>query len=260
MTSDSTHSPAPSSSSPLRRVGAFLLVLAGVIPSFLFFVWLERNMALPWVGPWLARNAGSLGSWPLVFVDLPVGPAWLGPIAWNLGLIAMFGFAHSVFAGDRIARPLYVAITGAVSLAVMAFWQPTGVVVWQLIPSAALSSAVSVILFWGLHAFAAAAIAGLEPLNRFLGLAPVSSGSPVVEGLRSDGWYGRVRHPAYTLTLLAWILAPMMSLDRIVFIVGMGAYLAVGIRLEERRLVVRFGDAYRSYRARVPALFPKLGR
>ena len=34
------------------------------------------------------------------------------------------------------------------------------------------------------------------------------------------------------------------------------AYLVIGMRLEERKLLARYGDAYRRYRDAVPALIP----
>src|SRR5690606_31739711 len=71
------------------------------------------------------------------------------------------------------------------------------------------------------------------------------------------GPYAIVRHPAYALTILAWFVTPMLSLDRLVFGLAMSAYLLVGIRLEEKRLEKRFGEKYRDYRKNVPMLIPR---
>ena len=38
------------------------------------------------------------------------------------------------------------------------------------------------------------------------------------------------------------------------------AYFIIGSILEERRLLARFGDAYREYQQRVPMLIPRLRR
>lgn len=68
-----------------------------------------------------------------------------------------------------------------------------------------------------------------------------------------------VRHPWYALGLLllwtrdlnaAWLLTAVM----------LTAYVWLGSRLEEGKLIALYGEAYRRYRARVPALIPWPGR
>jgi protein-S-isoprenylcysteine O-methyltransferase Ste14 len=68
-----------------------------------------------------------------------------------------------------------------------------------------------------------------------------------------------VRHPWYALGLLllwtrdlnaAWLLTALM----------VTAYVWVGSRLEEDKLVALYGEAYRRYRRRVPGLVPWPGR
>jgi protein-S-isoprenylcysteine O-methyltransferase Ste14 len=68
-----------------------------------------------------------------------------------------------------------------------------------------------------------------------------------------------VRHPWYTLGLLAlwtrdlnaaWLVAALM----------VTLYLIIGSRLEEEKLVARYGSAYRRYCRRVPGLLPMPGR
>lgn len=76
--------------------------------------------------------------------------------------------------------------------------------------------------------------------------------------LLDDGIYARLRHPRYLSTLLGVVAWSMMANY------GVGYALAVLvipamwglIRLEERELEERFGEAYREYRKRVPALIP----
>ncbi len=47
-----------------------------------------------------------------------------------------------------------------------------------------------------------------------------------------------------------------MSLGHLLLATGMTAYILIGIAYEERDLVAMFGQRYRDYRARVPALIP----
>lgn len=226
-----------------------LIAVAGLVPSLLLFIWVERNMALPWVGTWIG--------WPLIFVEGGIG--W--SLAWNAFTIFIFGLSHSGLAGGRVSRPIYIAATGLASLLILATWQPTGKILFQLIPSAVGASLVSFFLYWTLLAFAFLSITRFESAAVFVGLSPGAPESPTGRAspsptLSREGAYGWVRHPAYLLTLAAWFVTPMLSLDRLAFGIGMAVYLAIGIRLEERRLVAKFGQAYLDYQRTVPMLFP----
>ena len=95
------------------------------------------------------------------------------------------------------------------------------------------------------------------PSHASLGLGRARTGQHrqqlVTTGIRS-----RVRHPIYLghlCEILGWCigtgLIPLYVLA--LFAVSTGA---VMIRMEDRELEARFGDAYREYRARVPAVVP----
>jgi len=97
--------------------------------------------------------------------------------------------------------------------------------------------------------------------DEFLGLAQVRAfrrgRSLPPPRLSRDGILGAVRHPYYAsgiLVLIAW--RDVTSTDlvwRSVFVI----YLLLGAWLEERKLLARFGDAYRRYRREVPAFVPR---
>jgi protein-S-isoprenylcysteine O-methyltransferase Ste14 len=78
----------------------------------------------------------------------------------------------------------------------------------------------------------------------------------VTTGVRS-----RVRHPVYLghlCEMLAWSIGTglVVCYALTLFAIITGVFM---IRLEEEELVVRFGDAYRTYQQRVPALLPRIG-
>lgn len=79
------------------------------------------------------------------------------------------------------------------------------------------------------------------------------------EPLRLGGLHRWVRHPLYAATFpILWGLVDgEFSLATALWA---SAYFWVGSRFEERRLIARYGDAYRDYRARVPAFVPWKGR
>jgi hypothetical protein len=133
-------------------------------------VWVERNMALPWVGHWVQL--------PWVFVEGGLGAS----ILFNLGLLSVFAFVYS-------HRLTLLAL-----LVLLAGWQRTGIILYQAIPSAQISSALSIILFVAL----------------------------LVTATRMG-----TRRRADFCVFAAFLVTPLLSLDRLVFVAGMAVYLLV---------------------------------
>ncbi len=78
------------------------------------------------------------------------------------------------------------------------------------------------------------------------------------ESLHLSALHRYVRHPWYSLGLvILWTRS--MDPAMLVSALCMTAYLAVGIRYEERKLLEYHGAAYREYMRRVPALLPLPG-
>ena len=68
-----------------------------------------------------------------------------------------------------------------------------------------------------------------------------------------------IRHPLYSgLFLVLWGHA--QTEFALATALWGSVYLVIGAGFEERRLIDRYGDAYRTYRARVPAFVPWRGR
>lgn len=75
----------------------------------------------------------------------------------------------------------------------------------------------------------------------------------------TSGIRARVRHPVYLAHLcemLAWSLGTGLAVFYVLtaFAVLTGALM---VRMEDRELESRFGEAFRHYKARVPSLLPK---
>jgi protein-S-isoprenylcysteine O-methyltransferase Ste14 len=108
---------------------------------------------------------------------------------------------------------------------------------------------------------AVAALRGYD-LGEFAGWAYVRNGAGAADvPLQTGGLNRLVRHPLYLGLLLGllgfWLLSPTDT--RTIFVACNMAYVLVGTRLEERKLVQRFGAAYVRYQARVPQLLPVKG-
>ncbi len=119
------------------------------------------------------------------------------------------------------------------------------------------------VIQWALLALAALlAVAGARhySLSSFLGFRQLrrggSRGAMTESGKFDDsGVLGLVRHPWYTAVfLLLW--ARDFDLAKFTVNAVLSTYLVVGTILEERKLILEFGDQYREYQARVSMFIP----
>lgn len=77
---------------------------------------------------------------------------------------------------------------------------------------------------------------------------------------REQWLYAWVRHPLMLGLLMALWITPRMSTGHLLFAAASTAYIAIGIRLEERALRRHHGSSYEDYATRVPALLPRRRR
>jgi methanethiol S-methyltransferase len=92
-------------------------------------------------------------------------------------------------------------------------------------------------------------------LKEFLGVTQNAH-----QPFKAQGILKHIRHPLYSGTILLvigfWLFIP--NVTTLVSACCIFIYLAVGIPLEERKLIKLYGEAYRNYKKEVPALIPKL--
>jgi methanethiol S-methyltransferase len=76
--------------------------------------------------------------------------------------------------------------------------------------------------------------------------------------LETDGLNKYTRHPLYLGTILVtWSIFLFFPLLRnLLACTATTVYVLIGIRLEEQKLLLIFGDAYRAYRLKTPMLIP----
>jgi methanethiol S-methyltransferase len=73
--------------------------------------------------------------------------------------------------------------------------------------------------------------------------------------LKRKGLLGIMRHPMY-LALIVYLWCQTFSIAEVVVNSVLTIYIIIGTRLEERKLVLEFGDAYIKYQQEVPMLIP----
>lgn len=76
--------------------------------------------------------------------------------------------------------------------------------------------------------------------------------------LNTGGLYHYVRHPLYAFSLLFIWLTPTMTRNMLLLYAAITLYVLVGAVFEERKLLDKFGEAYRQYRKRTPFIIPFL--
>lgn len=240
-----------------RRLAPFLLAFGGYA-----FAGLTVPVLLLFVGRWWLPKTVDIGP------HLAAGPS----LVIDVALLALFGLQHSGMARPSVKafitrkvpqaleRTVYVVMTSLVVWLVVLAWQPVPVRVWS---ATGIAGAALDVGYWlGFVLVYAAALL----LNHFhlLGVSQayrryaVRSSDATVDRLRVRGPYRLVRHPLMTGLLLCFWCARDCTIGHLLWAAGMTGYILLGTVLEERDLVARFGAAYRSYAARVPAFFPSL--
>jgi protein-S-isoprenylcysteine O-methyltransferase Ste14 len=191
-------------------------------------------------------------------------------VTTDLALLGLFAVQHSVMARREVKvwlrrripgsleRTTYVLATDACLALTLLLWQPWGGQVWDAEGAAA-------VVLWSLCAagwlLAIAATFAVDHLE-LTGLRQAGWGgarapaqAPV---LQVRGLHAVVRHPLMTGLLVAFWATPHLGASHLLFALASSAYVAVGIRFEERDLRRAFGASYDAYAATVPALLPRL--
>lgn len=192
-------------------------------------------------------------------------------LAINSGLLAVFALQHSGMARPafkrwwtRIVPPAaerstYVLMSSLALVALFAFWEPIGGVVWQAPEGLARTAIIGLYLVgWLLLLYTTFLIDhfdlfGLKQVWRYLRGQPYRPPQ-----FHTPSLYRVVRHPLYIGWLTIFWAAPTMTVSHLVFALVTTAYILFAIRLEERDLVDVFGADYVAYRARTPMLVPRL--
>jgi len=91
-------------------------------------------------------------------------------------------------------------------------------------------------------------------IRQILLLGKVKSINPSA-GLRKNGLLGITRHPMY-FALIIYLLCQNFKMADIVVNIILIIYIIIGTKLEEKKLIIEFGDTYIKYQQEVPMLIP----
>ncbi len=187
----------------------------------------------------------------------------------DVGLILIFGIQHSVMARSgwkerwttiippALERSLYVLVASCILLVMFWCWQPISGVIWQI-----NESPIRVIVYgiclagWVIVVLSTFQIDHFELFGLRQMWQALRHQSPRPAEFKRPFLYRIVRHPMMVGFLLAFWATPTMTVDRLIFTLGMTIYILVGISFEERALRRQFGKTYEKYQAEVPQLIP----
>ena len=241
----------------MKKTGQLLFAFFCLLPSGAA-AWYFGRLMLSFMFPDLFSGVG-----------INLSSSRLGALGINLGLLLLFGLQHSIQARKSVknwlegkmpqtmVRSLYVLFSGVVIWAIGFNWQADPLMIWKFSQPVAYWGSLGLSgVGWLLVAYGTLAIDGLDLIGLRKVLPGGRTGEGSVDEFKTPGLYNIVRHPLYLGFLIAFWATPAMSLDHLVFALGMTLYLFVGIWFEEKDLVMRFGNAYREYQQRVPMLIP----
>ena len=198
-------------------------------------------------------------------------------------IFAAFALTHSLLATDR-AEHIVARLAGAkfvksfYRLSYVAFSSTSTAAAFYLIarlPDVAVwrppagAQVLMVLLQLAGIAIGLSAFSGMDSLE-FLGARQALRGLRKIdgtaggdeEGIRQrmvdSGIYGVIRHPLYAAGILVFSFAPVLTRNYLTVSVLADLYFIYGALIEERRLIKRFGQAYRDYMKRVPRFIPRM--
>jgi methanethiol S-methyltransferase len=176
-------------------------------------------------------------------------------LAIDAALLLVFAAHHTVAARNRFKRHLpeaversaFVLVASLLLVAVFGWWEPVPATIWRV-------GAPWSVALWMVYGAGWLIVVGstfLVDHAEFFGLTRATD-----HGISRRWMYGWCRHPMMLGLLVTFWVTPHMTAGHLFFAVASSAYIAVGIRFEERALRARFGVAYDEYARRVPALVP----
>ncbi len=192
-------------------------------------------------------------------------------LAIDIGLLALFAVQHSGMARPAFKRwwtrivpewaerSTYVLLSSVLMVALFAYWEPIGGVVWSVaagggayVALLSLYAAGWVVLLYATFLIDHFDLFGLaQTWRRLTGAAHRGP------QFHTPGLYRLVRHPLYVGWLMIFWAAPVMTSAHLLFALMTTAYILVAIRLEERDLIDVFGERYVEYRRHTPMLIPR---
>lgn len=239
-----------------KRLAVFVYGLVSYLAFFLTFVYAVGFIGNLYV-PKSMDSTARISFWAALIIDALL----LFAFAVQHSVMARPAFKEVLtrFIPEAAERSTYVLCSSLLLMALFAFWQPVGGIVWHVTNPAGQNVINFVFGFGFALVFVATLLInhfdlfGLRQVSLYLVRKPYT----YLE-FRTPLFYRYVRHPLYVGWLIAFWATPTMTGAHLLFAVLTSAYILTAIRWEERDLVTIHGAKYQDYQKRVPKLIPSL--
>ena len=201
----------------------------------------------------------------------PTGPLGQALLV-NALLLGLFAVQHSVMARPAfkrwwtrivpkpVERSTYVLFSSLALIALFAYWQPIGGVIWDVQHPVGQAALYGLFAFgWGLVLVATFLINHFDLFGLRQVWLYLRGREYRPPDFKTPGPYQLVRHPLYVGWLFAFWATPTMTAAHLFFALLTTAYILIAIYFEERDLVAEHGARYTQYRDQVPMLVPRIG-
>jgi methanethiol S-methyltransferase len=235
-------------------------VLYGIVAYATFLISLPY--AISPVGDMVVPKSIDSGTAGPPLAGLLVDALLLGLFAVQHCVMARQGFRRwwTRFVPRPVERSTYVLLASLVLLILYWQWRPIPEAVWTVQNPVAV--AVNAIFWfgWGTLPVSTILISHFELFGLNQVFARLLGREPPAPRSHTPLLYRPARHPIYLGFLLAFLAAPSMTVDHLLFSVATTGYILIAIQFEARDFIELFGEQYRHYRQNVATLLPLPGR
>jgi protein-S-isoprenylcysteine O-methyltransferase Ste14 len=221
-----------------------------------------------------AYMAGFVGNFLVPkSIDTPSDGSTTAAVLINFALLGLFAAQHSIMARpafkrvwtrvipEPIERSTYVLAASVVTILLMWQWRGIGVVIWD-VQQPLLRG-----FLWALFATGWLLVPLVSTMIDHFDLFGTRQVWLYLRGrdyqplpFRVPSLYRHVRHPLYIGWTISFWATPTMTVGHALFAAVLTAYMALAAIVEERDLIVYFGEQYAEYRRRVPMFLPRWNR
>jgi protein-S-isoprenylcysteine O-methyltransferase Ste14 len=192
-----------------------------------------------------------------------------------ISTLALFGLVHTFLASNKVKRFIYnknryilpyyrlfYNIISVIFLIVIYMDLPSSNIVIYDLPNPydfivlGLQFLSLAGFIWTLKYFSVKELMGLSQIKRSLESNYDFEQLDERSSFITRGIYRFTRHPLYLFSILFFLFRPYMDLNYLIIFSCFVIYFYIGSVYEEKKLVEKFGDAYRNYQKSVPRIFP----